>query len=69
MGKGLAMITNDDGAGFSPSFPTIKAPLPIHCWKHLLNMILNQQGDKESTRYKGERLINYNRFSQPVLGQ
>lgn len=54
MGKGLAMIPNDDvGAGFSPSFPTIKAPLPIHCWKHLLNMTLNQQSDKESTRYKG----------------
>lgn len=55
MGKGLAMIPNDDGAEFSPSFPTIKAPLPIHCWKHLLYMTLNQQSDKESTRDKGER--------------
>lgn len=42
MGKGLAMIPNDDRAGFSPSFPTIKATLPIHCWKHLLNMTLNK---------------------------
>lgn len=62
MGKGLEMIPNDDGARFSPSFPTIKAPLPIHCWKHLLNVILNQQSNKGSTIYRGERLINYIRF-------
>lgn len=61
MGKGLAMIPNDGGAGIGPSFLTIKAPLPIHCWKHLLHMHLNQQCDKESTRNRGKERINYKR--------
>lgn len=55
MGKGLATTPNDGGAGIGPHSPTIEAPLPIHCWKHLLHMKLSQQREKESTRYRGKQ--------------
>jgi len=58
MGKGLVTIPNHGGTGIRPSFPTIKAPLPIHCWKHLLRMNLNQQSDKEITRNRGKECMN-----------
>jgi len=40
MGKGLAMTPSDGRTRAGPGFPSIEAPLPIHCWKQLLNMNL-----------------------------
>lgn len=54
MGKGLVIISNEDGAGIGPSFPSVKAPLPIHCWKHLLHMNLNPQRKAPQIEGKNE---------------